>query len=139
MLAKVSGNYYGTFGLFHEETGCSEIKTREGEPFEVGEALFYRMEKYGVLMKADNAGEARAETDVSGAGQPAPAPLPDSEEDAGADLGESLEDLSMKELREVALGYGVAYRVGMTKKDLIKAIEEADITEPPIMTAAEPE
>lgn len=47
--------------------------------------------------------------------------------------------MSIKELREIAKECGVAYKVGMSKKDLINAIEKAEGIEPPVMVAAEPE
>ena len=37
---------------------------------------------------------------------------------------------TLKELREIAKGYDITYRVGMTKADLVTAIQEAEGIEP---------
>jgi len=50
-----------------------------------------------------------------------------------------LEEKTLKELREIAKGYDITYRAGMTKADLVTAIQEAEGIEPPVMMAAEPE
>lgn len=140
MLAKVRSDYYGSFGLFREETKSNEVKTRESAPFNVDDALFYRMEKSGVLMRADGVEEKqqRAKTAIPEK-QETEAPAPSFEPEEVEDEAEDLEAMSIKELREIAKECGVAYKVGMSKKDLINAIEKAEGIEPPVMVAAEPE
>ena len=140
MLAKVRSDYYGSFGLFREDTKSNAIKTRESAPFEVDDALFYRMEKSGVLMRADGVEEKqqRAKTAIPEKQEPE-APTPSIEPEEFEDEAEDLETMSLKELREIAKECGVAYRVGMTKRDLINAIEKAEGIDPPVMVAAEPE
>jgi hypothetical protein len=53
--------------------------------------------------------------------------------------GEPLEKKTISELREIAKGYGITFKVGMSKDDLANAIREAESEEPPEMTAEEPE
>lgn len=131
MLARVSDSYYGTFGLFHEETKSNEIMTRESAPFEVDDALFRRKEAEGILVRADSRPEQKKEAKP----EPPKAEADDPEEDEDTPL----EEKTLKELREIAKGYDIAYRVGMTKADLVTAIQEAEGIEPPVMVAAEPE
>lgn len=131
MLARVSDSYYGTFGLFHEETKSNEIMTRESAPFEVDDALFRRKEAEGILVRADSRPEQKKEAKP----EPPKAEAADPEEDEDTPL----EEKTLKELREIAKGYDITYRVGMTKADLVTAIQEAEGIEPPVMVAAEPE
>lgn len=131
MLARVSDSYYGTFGLFHEETKSNEIMTRESAPFEVDDALFRRKEAEGILVRADSRPEQKKEAKP----EPPKAEAADPEEDEDTPL----EEKKLKELREIAKGYDITYRVGMTKADLVTAIQEAEGIEPPVMVAAEPE
>lgn len=131
MLARVSDSYYGTFGLFHEETKSNEIMTRESAPFEVDDALFRRKEAEGILVRADSRSEQKKEAKP----EPPKTEAADPEEDEDTPL----EEKTLKELREIAKGYDITYRVGMTKADLVTAIQEAEGIEPPVMVAAEPE
>ena len=131
MLVRVSDSYYGTFGLFHEETKSNEIMTRESAPFEVDDALFRRKEAEGILVRADSRPEQKKEAKP----EPPKAEAADPEEDEDTPL----EEKTLKELREIAKGYDITYRVGMTKADLVTAIQEAEGIEPPVMVAAEPE
>lgn len=131
MLARVSDSYYGTFGLFHEETKSNEIMTRESAPFEVDDALFRRKEAEGILVRADSRPEQKKEAKP----EPPKAEAADPEENEDTPL----EEKTLKELREIAKGYDITYRVGMTKADLVTAIQEAEGIEPPVMVAAEPE
>ena len=54
------------------------------------------------------------------------------ENQASSDLDEtptdniSLADLSAKELREIGKEYGISFKVGMSKVEMVKAIEEAE-------------
>ena len=131
MLVRVSDSYYGTFGLFHVETKSNEIMTRESAPFEVDDALFRRKEAEGILVRADSRPEQKKEAKP----EPPKAEADDPEEDEDTPL----EEKTLKELREIAKGYDIAYRVGMTKADLVTAIQEAEGIEPPVMVAADPE
>lgn len=130
MLVKVSQKYAGLYGLHKEDIKSVIIKTRESTPFEEDDALSLRMIEKGILVRAD-ADEAEAEPEESTEEISEELPAEDEEAD--------LESLSMKELKEIASEYGISYKVGMSKADLINAINESESEEPPTMAAADPE
>lgn len=130
MLVRVSQKYAGMYGAYNEDIKSVVIKTRESAPFEEDDALSLRMIEKGILVRAD-ADEAEAEPEESTEEISEELPAEDEEAD--------LESLSMKELKEIASEYGISYKVGMSKADLINAINESEIEEPPTMAAADPE
>jgi hypothetical protein len=130
MLVRVSQKYAGMYGAYNEDIKYVVIKTRESAPFEEDDALSLRMIEKGILVRAD-ADEAEAEPEESTEEISEELPAEDEEAD--------LESLSMKELKEIASEYGISYKVGMSKADLINAINESESEEPPTMAAADPE
>ena len=130
MFAKVSDTFYGFFGLFDPETKSNKVKTRESAPFEIDDALFNRLSKEGVLVKADAKPE-KAEK------KPEPPKAPEAPEDPGEDL--DLENLTYNELKDVAKGFGISCKVGMSKEDIKDAIREAMEDDAPVLTTEEPE
>lgn len=130
MLVRVSQKYAGMYGAYNEDIKSVVIKTRESAPFEEDDALSLRMIEKGILVRAD-ADEAEAEPEESTEEISEELPAEDEEAD--------LESLSMKELKEIASEYGISYKVGMSKADLISAINESESEEPPAMAAADPE
>jgi hypothetical protein len=130
MLVKVSQKYAGMYGAYNEDIKSVIIKTRESAPFEEDDALSLRMIEKGILVRAD-ADEAEAELKESTEEISEELPAEDEEAD--------LESLSMKELKEIASEYGISYKVGMSKADLVNAINESESEEPPTMAAADPE
>lgn len=140
MLVKVSKSYAGMYGVFNEDIKSVTIKTRESAPFEENDALSLRMIKKGVLVKADG----KPEKPVKEEKKPEPVkeealPFPEGESVDPDDVIKSLDDMSMKELREEAKSYGISYKVGMSKEQLINDIRNAVDELPPVMAAAEPE
>jgi hypothetical protein len=130
MLVRVSQKYAGMYGAYNEDIKSVVIKTRESAPFEEDDALSLRMIEKGILVRAD-ADEAKAELKESTEEISEELPAEDEEAD--------LESLSMKELKEIASEYGISYKVGMSKADLVNAINESESEEPPTMAAADPE
>ena len=135
MLAKVNSDYYGAFGLFHKETKSVELKTRESAPFEIDDALFNSLSKKGVLVRAD-AKETKKAEKAEAENKSIPAA---EEKEPDTDEMEELESMSMDKLKEVGKEYGVTYKFGMSKKNMINEIRNAAEEELPIIEAAEPE
>ena len=132
MLVRVSQKYAGMYGAYNEDIKSVAIKTRESAPFEEDDALSLRMIEKGILVKADAEESAEQPEEL--------AEEPEKVEEAPEDEEETdLESLSMKELKEIASEYGISYKVGMSKADLISAINESESEEPPAMAAADPE
>lgn len=136
MLVRVSQKYAGMYGAYNEDIKSVVIKTRESAPFEEDDALSLRMIEKGILVKAD-AEESAEEPEETKEESEESAKRP--EEIEAEDEEADLESLSMKELKEIASEYGISYKVGMSKADLISAINESESEEPPAMAAADPE
>lgn len=132
MLVKVNPDYFGMYGFFKKETESVAIKTRESAPFEEDDALSLKMIEKGVLVKADGAEPVKAVAGERAETGRKPEPVTEDKED-------SLEGMSLKELKELAKDCGVSYRVGMSKAALIDEIVKAQSEEPPVLTAALPE
>ena len=130
MLAKVNKNYYGIFGHFDEETRLIKPKTRKSAAFRIyDDALFERLKAKGVLVEAEETEEAEKNI------------VP---EEAVQDTGEepeeevTLENMTMGELKALAKEYGISYKVGMSKAQLLEAIKAEEDTELPELRAEEP-
>ena len=136
MLVRVSQKYAGMYGAYNEDIKSVVIKTRESAPFEEDDALSLRMIEKGILVKAD-AEESAEEPEETKEESEESAKRP--EEIEAEDEEADLESLSMKELKEIASEYGISYKVGMSKADLISAINESESEEPPAMAAADPD
>ena len=132
MLVKVNPDYSGMYGFFRVDTESVAIKTRESAPFEEDDALSLKMIEKGVLVRADGLEPVMTIAGEKAEAGKKPEPVTDDKED-------SLEVMSLKELKELAKDCGVSYRVGMSKAALIDEIVKAQSEEPPVLTAALPE
>lgn len=117
----------GTYGYVGPD-GILKPKTAKDGPFSVSEEQEARLVGLGVAVyTGEKTAENGAEEDVK----------PADEEPA-------LEDMTAKELREVGKEYGLTFKVGMSKVEMIEAIKaeggqevEADGEELPAFDAAE--
>lgn len=140
MLVKVSQKYAGLYGLHKEDTKSVTIKTRESAPFEEDDALSLRMISKGILEKAEKVAESEENTPDEAEKAADPEVTEENADLEQEETGdEPLEKKTISELREIAKGYGITFKVGMSKDDLANAIREAESEEPPEMTAEEPE
>ena len=104
----------GVYG-FLDKDGIVRPKTDADAPFELAPEQEERLVRLGVaeyVGKVNSAPVAEAESGVS-------------TEEAPTD-GISLADLSVKELREIGKEYGLTFKVGISKAEMVAAIEEAE-------------
>ena len=100
----------GVYG-FLDKDGIVRPKTEADAPFELLPEQEARLVALGV---AQYVGAVKS-APVAG----------ESVEEAATD-GLSLADLSVKELREIGKEYGLSFKVGISKADMVAAIEEAE-------------
>lgn len=104
----------GVYGYLDKD-GIVRPKTDADAPFELSPEQEERLVRLGVaeyVEKVNSAPVAEAEPGVS-------------TEEAPTD-GISLADLSVKELREIGKEYGLTFKVGISKAEMVAAIEEAE-------------
>jgi hypothetical protein len=104
----------GVYGYLDKD-GIVRPKTDADAPFELTPEQEERLVRLGVaeyVGKVNAAPVAEAESGVS-------------TEEAPTD-GISLADLSVKELREIGKEYGLTFKVGISKAEMVAAIEEAE-------------
>ena len=112
----------GVYG-FMDKDGIVRPKTAEDGPFELlpdQEARLVRIgiaqyvgEVKGAELDEIEQEEIEVELDTSG--------LEEASEEEPA-----LSELSVKELREIGKDYGITFKVGTSKADMVKAIEDAE-------------
>lgn len=117
----------GVYG-FVDKYGIVRPKTEADEPFELPAEQEARLVRLGV---AEYVGVAEGEQEDSQEqeeteqeqteGEQEPIGFDETPEDEPA-----LSELSVKELREIGKEYGLSFKVGMTKDDMVKAIEAAE-------------
>ena len=117
----------GVYG-FVDKYGIVRPKTEADEPFELPAEQEARLVRLGV---AEYVGIAEGEQEGSHEqeeteqeqteGEQEPIGFDETPEDEPA-----LSELSVKELREIGKEYGLSFKVGMTKDDMVKAIEAAE-------------
>ena len=100
---------HGVYG-YMDPDGIVRPKTAADEPFELTPEQEARLVRLGV-----------AEYVRSTPPQPVEPEAPIQEENT-----HSLSDLSAKELRELGKDYGLTFKVGMSKVEMVQAIEEAE-------------
>ena len=99
----------GVYG-FKDEDGIVRPKTAADEPFELLPEQEERLVKRGV---AEYVGKVESEQAPIGFDE-----MPEEET--------ALSDLSVKELRAIGKEYGLTFKVGTSKDDMVKAIEAAE-------------
>lgn len=112
---------HGVYGYLDKD-GIVRPKTEADAPFALLPEQEARLVRLGVAEYVHNVKPAsvlEAET-VEAVENPSA-----SSEDAPTD-NISLADLSVKELREIGKEYGISFKVGMSKADMVKAIEAAE-------------
>lgn len=113
---------HGVYGYLDKD-GIVRPKTEKDDPFELTPEMESRLVRLGVAEYVRNvkpAPEAQNEEPVNSA------PAEDEPQEESPTDGISLADLSAKELREIGKEYGLSFKVGMTKDDMVKAIEAAE-------------
>ena len=100
----------GVYGYLDKD-GIVRPKTEADAPFELSAEQEARLVLLGVAQYVGNVN---------------PAPVPE-ESVAETPTGERLlTDMSAKELRELGKDYGLTFKVGISKAEMVKAIEEAE-------------
>lgn len=100
----------GTYGYMNEN-GVVKPKTAKDEPFSLSAEQEARLVGLGVAVYVDEK-PAKAEPEETA-----------EESLAVADEEKPMEDMTAKELRELGKEYGLTFKVGLTKADMIKAIQ----------------
>lgn len=109
----------GVYGYLDKD-GIVRPKTEADAPFSLTPEQEARLVRLGiaVLVGAETAPEAPAQEESEGETYPI------GFDEAPVERG--LEEYSVKELREIGKDYGLTFKVGMSKADMIQAIEEAE-------------
>lgn len=107
----------GVYGYLDKE-GIVRPKTEEDAPFSLSADQEARLVRLGVAVYVGDTTEAPAEPDL---------------EDISVDIEvedapeeRPLSEYSAKELREIGKDYGLTFKVGISKAEMIKAIEDAE-------------
>ena len=112
----------GVYG-FMDKNGIVRPKTANDEPFELLPEQEERLVRLGV---AEYVGGIKEEQPVD----PEQEEMEDEQDPIGFDeMPEeepALSEMTAKELREVGKEYGLTFKVGMSKADMVKAIEAAE-------------
>ena len=117
----------GVYG-FIDQNGIVRPKTEADEPFELTPEQEARLVRLGVAEYAGNfKGEQEEETEQEETEQEA---FEGEQEPIGFDETPAeerpLSDYSVKELREIGKEYGLTFKVGTSKDEMVKAIEAAE-------------
>lgn len=115
----------GVYG-FMDENGIVRPKTAADEPFELLPEQEARLVNLGV---AESVGNVAVEQEHE-QGKTEQVETEDEQEPIGFDETPTdepaLSELSVKELREIGKEYGLSFKVGTSKADMVKAIEAAE-------------
>jgi hypothetical protein len=115
----------GVYG-FMDENGIVRPKTAADEPFALLPEQEARLVRQGVAQYVETVKDEQ-EPEQS---DPEQVETEDEQEPIGFDetpVDEpALSELSVKELREIGKGYGLSFKVGTSKGDMVKAIEAAE-------------
>lgn len=117
---KITGGRYG----YISPTGVYSVKTSDDPPFEVEDSEAARLVKRGVA-EIDGEGGKCPETGGISSGKgsdPAEDENPTDDENEG--FSEYDENTPVKELREIGKKCGLSFPVGVTKADMIAALDE---------------
>ena len=110
----------GVYGYLDKD-GIVRPKTEADEPFTLTPEQEERLVRLGVAVLVGAAAEAPAEESLQEEEEQYPIGFDEAPVD---DRG--LEEYSVKELREIGKDYGLTFKVGMSKADMIQAIEKAE-------------
>ncbi len=114
----------GVYG-FLDADGIVRPKTEADEPFELAPEQEARLVNLGVAQYVGDVKEEQEQEEIAPEeteGEQDPIgfdEMPESEEPA-------LSELSVKELRAIGKEYGLTFKVGTSKDDMVKAIEAAE-------------
>lgn len=115
----------GVYG-FMDGNGIVHPKTADDEPFELLPEQEARLVKLGVAQYVETVKDEQEHEQSD----PEQVETEDEQEPIGFDetpVDEpALSELSVKELREIGKGYGLSFKVGTSKADMVKAIEAAE-------------
>lgn len=115
----------GVYG-FMDGNGIVHPKTADDEPFELLPEQEARLVKLGVAQYVETVKDEQEHEQSD----PEQVETEDEQDPIGFDetpVDEpALSELSVKELREIGKGYGLSFKVGTSKADMVKAIEAAE-------------
>ena len=117
----------GVYG-FLDENGIVRPKTEADEPFELAPEQEARLVNLGVAQYVGNV-KVEQEPEETATEDTEQVETEDEQDPIGMDempAEEPLSNLPVKELREIGKEYGLTFKVGMTKDDMVKAIEAAE-------------
>lgn len=118
----------GVYG-FLDENGIVRPKTEADEPFELTPEQEARLVNLGVAQYVGNVKDEQ-EPEETAPEDTEEVETEDEQEPIGFDevppVEIPLSDYSVKELREIGKEYGLTFKVGTTKDDMVKAIEAAE-------------
>lgn len=113
----------GVYG-FLDADGIVRPKTEADEPFELAPEQEARLVNLGVAQYVGNVKDEQEQEEI------APEETEGEQDPIGFDEAPAderpLSDYSAKELREIGKDYGLTFKVGTTKADMVKAIEAAE-------------
>jgi len=112
----------GVYGYLDKD-GIVRPKTEADAPFTLTPEQEERLVRLGV---AQYVGDVKEAPDAQLDEPVKSAPMEEEPEEEAPTDGLSLADLSAKELREIGKEYGLSFKVGMTKDDMVKAIQAAE-------------
>ena len=118
----------GVYG-FLDKNGIVRPKTEADEPFELTPEQEARLVNLGVAQYVENVKDEQ-EPEETAPEDTEEVETEDEQEPIGFDevppVEIPLSDYSVKELREIGREYGLTFKVGTTKDDMVKAIEAAE-------------
>lgn len=118
----------GVYG-FLDKNGIVRPKTETDEPFELAPEQEARLVNLGVAQYVGNVKDEQ-EPEETAPEDTEEVETEDEQEPIGFDevppVEIPLSDYSVKELREIGREYGLTFKVGTTKDDMVKAIEAAE-------------
>lgn len=116
----------GVFGL--PVDGIVKAMDKNSGAFEAGDEQEARLVRLGLAVKVEAAGEPAPATDAVDTDTPIgmdETPPEDFDEAEAVEEIVDLNTLSVKELREIGKQHGLTFKVGMTKDEIVAAIEKA--------------
>lgn len=118
----------GVYG-FLDKNGIVRPKTEADEPFELLPEQEARLVKLGVAQYVENVKDEQ-EQEESAPDETEEVETEDEQDPIGFDETPAeellLSEMSVPELRKVGKGYGLTFKVGTSKAEMVKAIEAAE-------------
>ena len=105
----------GVYG-FMDKDGFIRPKTPADDPFELLPEQEARLVRLGVAQYVENVKSAEI----------SPVEQDSIDIDVTPDVEHALSELSVKELREIGKDYGLTFKIGTSKADMVAAIEKAE-------------